>query len=243
MKFTLHVVIEDDEGHRELEDIITLEKFTGPSDLAGLSLEESKRVLHSLQTLIVRQQAADYTRTHRCCPECEKKRRSKGQTTIHYRTVFGMVSLPNQRLYHCRCSRHTTQTFSILNEWLPEHHSPELQYLETKWASLMAYGLTVELLKDVLPIHTTLHASTVRNHLQATAKRQDTLVQDQPDYLEGCPREWGKLPKPDKPLTMGIDGGYVRNWHQKHTNFEVIVGKSFSSTQASETPRPKGGAS
>ncbi len=98
----------------------------------------------------------------------------------------------------------------------------------------MAYGLTVDLLKDVLPIHTTLHASTVRNHLQATAKRQDKLVQAQPDYLEGCPREWGHLPKPDKPLTMGIDGGYVRDWHQKHTNFEVIVGKSFSTTHASK---------
>lgn len=234
MKFTLHVVIEDDEGRREEEDIITLEKSTGPADLAGLSLEESKRVLHSFQTCMVQQQAEDYTRTHRCCPECQKKRRSKGQTTIHYRTVFGMVALLNQRLYHCRCSHNNTQTFSILNEWLPEHHSPELQYLETKWASLMSYGLTVELLKDVLPIHTTLHASTVRNHLHATAKRQDKLVQGQPDYLEGCPREWGQLPKPEKPLTMGIDGGYVRDWHQKHTNFEVIVGKSFSTTQATK---------
>ena len=234
MKFTLHVVIEDDEGHCEQEDIITLEKSTGPAHLAGLSLAESKRVLHSLQTRIIQQQAADYTRTHRCCPECQKKRRRKGQTTIHYRTVFGMVSLPNQRLYHCHCSPNPTQTFSVLNEWLPEHHSPELQYLETKWASLMSYGLTVELLKDILPIHTTLHASTVRNHLHATAKRQDKLVQGQPDYLEDCPREWGQLPKPDKPLTMGIDGGYVRDWHQKHTNFEVIVGKAFSTTQASK---------
>ncbi len=234
MKFTLHVVIEDDEGHREQEDIITLEKSTGAADLAGLSLAESKRILHSLQTRIVQQQADDYTRMHRCCPECQKKRRSKGQTTIHYRTVFGMVSLPNQRLYHCCCSPKTTQTFSVLNDWLPEHHSPELQYLETKWASLMAYGLTVELLKDVLPIHTTLHASTVRNHLQATAKRQDKLVHDQPDYLEGCPREWEQLPKPDKPLTVGIDGGYVRDWHKKHTNFEVIVGKSLSPTHATK---------
>ena len=35
-------------------------------------------------------------------------------------------------------------------------------------------------------------------------------------------------------MTVGIDGGYVRNWHEKNTNFEVIAGKSFSTTQPSK---------
>lgn len=30
--------------------------------------------------------------------------------------------------------------------------APELQYLQAKWASLMSYGLTVDLLEEVLPI-------------------------------------------------------------------------------------------
>jgi hypothetical protein len=29
------------------------------------------------------------------------------------------------------------------------------------------------------------------------------------------------------PITVGIDGGYVRHWDNKKTNFEVIVGKSL----------------
>jgi hypothetical protein len=40
------------------------------------------------------------------------------------------------------------------------------------------------------------------------------------------------LPKPGKPLTVGIDGGYVRDCENKKTNFEVIVAKSFSKTKA-----------
>jgi hypothetical protein len=31
-----------------------------------------------------------------------------------------------------------------------------------------------------------------------------------------------------EPITVGIDGGYVRNWHDKKRNFEVIVGKSMA---------------
>ena len=29
-------------------------------------------------------------------------------------------------------------------------------------------------------------------------------------------------------VIVGIDGGYVRNWHDKKRNFEVIVGKSMA---------------
>jgi hypothetical protein len=39
-----------------------------------------------------------------------------------------------------------------------------LRYLETKWASLAAYGLTTELLHEVLPIDQKHSAITVRNH-------------------------------------------------------------------------------
>jgi len=35
---------------------------------------------------------------------------------------------------------------------------------------------------------------------------------------------WSKLPKPGKPITLGIDGGYLRQWDDKSSHFEVIVG-------------------
>jgi len=37
------------------------------------------------------------------------------------------------------------------------------------------------------------------------------------------------LPQPEGAFTVGIDGGYVRNWFDKQHNFEVIVGKSVRS--------------
>lgn len=121
---------------------------------------------------------------------------------------------------------------SLLTDWLTEPNSPELQYIESKWASLMLYGLTTDLLKDILPVNDSLHASTVRHHLHAVAQRQDNELENKPTALAGCPGAWGRLPKPGKPMVVGIDGGYLRSWHGKTTNFEVIAGKSFSKQTA-----------
>ncbi len=92
-------------------------------------------------------------------------------------------------------------------------------------------GSTADLLHDVLPVNQSLNPATVRNHLHNIAKRQEAELEGKPDHLSGCPRDWGKLPKPGKPMVVSIDGGYVRNWEQKNTNFEIIAGKSFSKTQ------------
>jgi hypothetical protein len=58
------------------------------------------------------------------------------------------------------------------------------------------------------------------------------VLQGKPICVSGCQMEWAKLPRPDKPMTVGIDGGYVRHWLDKRSNFEVIVGKSFSKTKS-----------
>ena len=42
------------------------------------------------------------------------------------------------------------------------------------------------------------------------------------------------MPPPEGSFTVGIDGGYVRNWVDKKHKFEVIVGKSIRSFEESE---------
>jgi hypothetical protein len=46
-------------------------------------------------------------------------------------------------------------------------------------------------------------------------------------FIGGCPHDWSTLPILDGPLTVGIDGGYGRDWDEKKRPFEVIVGKSI----------------
>jgi hypothetical protein len=91
----------------------------------------------------------------------------------------------------------------------------------------MSYGLTSDLLQEVLPMDSPLHASTIREHVFRVAERmEEELGEEQWSFIEGCQRDWNKLPSPDGPLTVGIDGGYVRG-RNKEGHFEVIAGKSM----------------
>jgi hypothetical protein len=232
MHFKVQIVVDEENGETITEELFALDKSCDGDSLVGLSLSESKRLLKKLQQVIVLQQTSQYTASHRCCPHCEKKRRIKGSYDIQYRTLFGIIPIPNTRLYHCKCEEASTMTFGVLNNWISDHNSPELQYIETKWASLMSYGMTVDLLKEVLPVNDSLDAETVRHHLHKTAMRQDEQLKDSPRFISGCQNQWATLSRPGKPLTVGIDGGYIRDYNNRKTNFEVIVAKSFSETEA-----------
>ncbi len=112
-------------------------------------------------------------------------------------------------------------------ELLPERTTPEMLYLETKWSSLMSYDMTAKLLEDTLPMDAPMHASTIREHVCSVAQRlENELGEEQWSFIEGCQRDWNQLPPPDGPLTVGIDGGYIRG-RNKEGHFEVIAGKSL----------------
>ncbi|MBL4868327.1 MAG: hypothetical protein JKY67_18325 [Pseudomonadales bacterium] len=149
-------------------------------------MSESKQVLKSLQQRVVQSQASSFIRSKRHCPCCAKQRGIKGRHSIQYRTLFGIVVIESPRLYHCDCDEQSKGTFSLLKQWLPEHISPELKYIETKWASLMSYGMTADLLKDILPVSSTLNASTVKNHLESVACKMEKELKEKPAVYIGC---------------------------------------------------------
>ena len=115
--------------------------------------------------------------------------------------------------------------------------------METKWASLVSYGLTINALTDFLPLEVTLDVKTVRHDTLKVAECCEAeLGKEQWSFIDGCPRDWGNLPIPDGPITVGIDVGYGRDWEAEKRNFEVIVGKStlaFTRDEDEETPSSK----
>ena len=234
MRFKIQMVIENDDEQTTIEDIFTFEKGASHVVDIGLSLSESKQLLKRLQSSLVQAQAKTFIKTMGQCGACHKSHRIKGSHTIQYRTLFGIVVIDGPRLHHCHCDKAHSGTFSLLKQLFSEHVSSELKYIETKWGSLIPYGLTAKLMKDLLPVSRTLNASTIKNHLHNVAQRMEKDLQEKPAIEIGCGNDWAKLPKPDKPLTVGIDGGYVRNWNKEKSNFEVITGKSFSKTKSAK---------
>src|SRR4051794_10130906 len=222
IEIQLRIVADDDRVISEGE-ILHFDKGDDRLEVIGLSFDEAKAALAGIQGGVVTAQAASFLARHRSCDLCGSLLLSKGPGRTCFRTAFGTIALSSPRFHRCRCQPGAARTFSPLNLLLTERMAPELLYLETRWASLVSYGMTAELLKDVLPIGSTADASTVRRHLHKVAARHDAdLGGEQPGGLDA-----GKgQPLPQAAVIVGIDGGYVRNWYDKKCNFEVMVGKS-----------------
>ena len=243
MKFKIDVVCVDEDGTEQPREIMALSRAHLAMDTVGLTLAESKELLHHLQIHLVEQQAAAYLRQHRACLQCGQRYASKGQGHSPINTLFGPVQVPNPRWYHCPCTpTNGPRTFRPTAQWLGGRSSPELLYVESKWGSLIPYAKVVELLTDVLPVAQTLRAETVRRHVHATAHRLEQALGDERECLfDGSEDDWAAQPAPDGPMTVGIDGGFVRA-RRKAGFFEVIAGKSlvaFRRHEAKDRPSAK----
>ena len=209
------------------------ETVAGQLEVIGLSLAEARELLARVQEHVVGAQTAAFVAGHRHCDACGRRLWSKGRTSFKFRSPFGDVPVTGPRLKSCPCQAATCGTFTPLTGLFTEHVSPEMLYLETKWASLVPFGVTVELLKDVLPVGNTLNAQTVRNHLQRVATRMEgELGQERTSWAEDGSPDPAQLPLPEGPIVVGIDGGYVRACEpdrmRREANFEVVVGQSIA---------------
>src|SRR3954451_9945793 len=224
VQIQLRIVTDDDTVLSE-DVIACFDKGDDQLEEVGLSLEQAKTMLAGAQTSLVAAQAASFLARHRDCEQCGRHLQSSCR--LLFRTAFGTVPLVSPRLHRCPCHSTGSKTFSPLTRLFTEHTAPELLYLETRWASLVSYDLTAGLLKDVLPVDTRTNAATIRNHLHKVALRQEAELGDErPRFLEGDPADGKELPVPEGPIVVGLDGAYLRNWHDKQKKFEVIVGKS-----------------
>jgi hypothetical protein len=151
MKLKVQVVTLTDDGEESIRDVACVEREELTPAILGLSIADSKAILQGIQDVVVEWQMHAYLDSQRHCPQCGKLRHSKGVHHTVFRTVFGDLPVASPRFTHCPCQAHATESFSPLAALLPEHTTPELLYLETKWASLSSYGTSVKLLQDVLP--------------------------------------------------------------------------------------------
>ncbi len=232
MKISVQVSIQaDDDAPTVVHEVFALERGALAPDTVGLRLDEAKDLLAAVQEKMVAEQAGAALAEKAACPSCGTTHRHKDFRDIVVRTLFGTLRLPSPRWWHCSCSPHEHRTFSPLAELLSERTTPELLYLEAKFAGLASYGTSARLLAEVLPLGRPLHAAAVRLHTQAVAQRlEDELGPEQRSFIAGCPADWEELPRPDLPIVVGIDGGYVHSSQQRSRRdgwFEVIAGKSI----------------
>ncbi len=243
MNVRVEVVCVSADGVEQRRDVLMLERRELAMETLGMNLTEGKALLAGVQDFVVGRQVREDLEQRRACPRCGQPHTSKDSGNTPVKTIFGPVNVPNPRWNRCPCHAEGPKTFRPMRTWLNGRTSPEMLYLETKWASLIPFARAADLLKEVLPVGDSLNPETIRNHLQVTAERieQELGEERQLNRFEGSEEEWEQQPLPDGPITVGIDGGYVRAAH-KQGWFEVIAGKSvvaFRREDEGEVPSAK----
>jgi len=232
MKVTVQIVLQADDDAATptvVRDVFSLDRDALAPDTVGLQLGEAQDLLTAVQHTVVTHQISTAITAQRACPHCGQARRHKDQHTIVLRTLFGALRLPSPRWWHCDCKTQRTRTFRPLAVLLPERSTPELAYLQAKFAALTSYAISAQLLAEVLPLGRRLDPTVLRRQVQATAHRlEDELGEEQVSFIDTCQRDRDALGPPNLPITVGLDGGYVHSATQGSRRdgwFEVIAGK------------------
>jgi hypothetical protein len=227
MKIKIQVIIESDDGHiQDIEEVACLKRGMLTPEELGLNLAEAKQILHNVQTSMLGSQVAEYQAQRKNCPHCRKPPPQKGRHGIVFRTLFGKFTLPSWRLYRCECQPERGRTFSPLAELLPERTAPELLYLEAKWCTLLSFGVSVNLLQEVLPLGEELNTVTVRNNLHKVAERIEAeLGEERVSFLDAGQELQTKDPIPaaKPPLTQVEKDLESIKWHLWNGNVDQAL--------------------
>lgn len=232
MKLTFQLMIESDDQPPVITELLSVDRSTVDPGNVGLQLKEARELLAHSQTAMVQAQVKSFIATASQCPSCHRPLGCKDHHQLVYRTVFGTLRLDSPRLYDCPVCVGKRTSVSPLAQCLVERTSPELQYLQTKFDSLMPYGLTVDILGEVLPLDDTLAATSIRRWTQRTAQQLEQTCHE--EQINGAEPSTEQRRNPDisprSPVkAIGIDGGYIRRagvTSRQEGWFEVMVGKS-----------------
>ena len=146
----------------------------------GLTLAEGRALLAKVQAGLVVHQTAEWTANQAACASCGAMLAHKDRRTIIMRTVFGKIALPSPRWLACRCdSKHgePRRSRSPMATALPRRATPELEYLQAKWAAHLSYRQAVELLCEVLPLEEALSLGGIRRGLIDAGRAIDAEIE------------------------------------------------------------------
>ena len=160
--------------------LAVLEREDGSVDQLGLTLAEGRAVLAEMQSRLISHQSASWAAGNACCEVCGASLAHKDSRSIVMRTVFGKATLQSPRWLECRCTGMQTgvrRSSSPLCKALPRRVTPELEYLQEKWAAHLPYRQATTLLRQVLPLDQGISTGSTRRRVLAAGKALDAEIE------------------------------------------------------------------
>ena len=178
MEWVLRLVGTGVDGQPQSFDVMEISRPDGVFDIAnlGLTLAEGKRLLASVQQVVVAAQADSHATRRPDCQSCGGRCHVKDWRMHRIATLFGEVRVQLPRFLCVGCGR----TESGLS-W-PSHcrSTPELDQLQARFSALMPFRVAAEILQYVLPVDTGKSPETLRSHTLRVGRQLSDTVADQP---------------------------------------------------------------
>ena len=103
----------------------------------------------------------------------------KDARSIVLRTVFGKLDVPSPRLWACSCAAKqglSRRSVSPLCKAVHQRVTPELEYLQAKWAAHLPYRQATELLREILPLDKGISFGSTRRRILAVGSALDAGI-------------------------------------------------------------------
>ena len=190
MRLIIEARIEDTEAGDATDGAIVLaviERQNRSLAKLGMTLAEGRSLLAQAQSALVSQHVGEWMSQRTHCNRCGTALCHKDSRFVVLRTVFGKVKIASPRLWSCRCAAKPgapRRSTSPLCKALPLRVTPELQYLQAKWAAYLPYRQVTDLLKEVLPLDKGISYGATRRTVYVVGKALDAEIE----------REIGSLP-------------------------------------------------
>ncbi|MBB5402557.1 ISKra4 family transposase [Paraburkholderia youngii] len=159
--------------------VAVVERKDGSLADLGLTLAEGRALLAEVQSFLVPEQTAGWMKSQMACHRCGSMLAHKDARSIVLRTVFGKVDVPSPRLWACSCAAEQGQprrSLSPLCKAVQQRVTPELEYLQAKWAAHLPYRQATELLREVLPLDKGISVGSTRRRILAVGSALDAQI-------------------------------------------------------------------
>ena len=215
---------------------VALATFTRPVDGAtvadfGLSLEEGRHLLRTLQEAVTQSQICAYDCARRCCRHCGTYRRIKDWRDRVITTCLGEVRLRVPRVVSCLCTAEPLDDDDLptarqclsenpIRRLIPGRRTPELSYLCAKHGASHPYRVAASIVSEVTGLRRPCHMTVRRDTLSCGQQLED--AQFLAGWYAGQRPRRGRAPH----LRVAIDGTYLTAAPgQEVTKFEVVAGR------------------
>lgn len=234
MRIIIEARIDDGVGGGEAIQLAQIERLDGDLKQLGLNLAEGRSLVHEAQRALVGAQTRVVVSAALSCPQCGRALSIKATHAIRYRTVFGKVMIDSPQLRVCKCLQdQSVKSFSPLALAVPLRVSPELEYLQVKWAAHLPYAVATTLLKEILPVDQTISTSGMRNRVWAVGQELD-------DHAESAIRGERDYPPTDSSVkisALAVDSAWLRHRPSRKEQDEAKLWQYFPSKRPPSTGR------